>query len=35
MVHLIGDPELRSCFYGASCRLGNDSAWNIQQRDMD
>ncbi len=34
-VHLMGDPELRSWFYGASCKLCTDSAWQITQKNMD
>jgi hypothetical protein len=34
-VHLVGDTELRSWFYGASCKLCTDSAWNINRKNMD
>jgi hypothetical protein len=34
-VHLMGDDSLRSWFYGASCKLCVDTAWNIQQKNMD
>ena len=34
-VHLMGDPELRSWFYGASCKLCTDSGWQIIQKNMD
>jgi hypothetical protein len=34
-VHLMGDTELRSWFYGASCKLCTDSAWNIDRKNMD
>jgi hypothetical protein len=34
-VHLMGDPELRSWFYGASCKLCTDSGWNIDRKNMD
>ena len=34
-VHLMGDTALRSWFYGASCKLCTDSAWSIQQKNMD
>jgi len=33
--HLMGDPELRSWFYGASCKPCTDSAWQITQKNMD
>jgi hypothetical protein len=34
-VHLMGDTELRSWFYGDSCKLCTDSAWNIDRKNMD
>jgi len=34
-VHLMGDTELRSWFYGASCKLCTDTAWEITQKMMD
>jgi hypothetical protein len=34
-VHLMGDTELRSWFYGASCKLCADTAWNIDRKNMD
>jgi hypothetical protein len=34
-VHLLGDTELRSWFYGADCKLCTDSAWNIDRKNMD
>ena len=34
-VHLMGDTALRSWFYGASCKLCTDPAWEIQQKMMD
>jgi hypothetical protein len=34
-VHLMGDDSLRSWFYGPSCKLCTDDAWNIQQKNMD
>jgi hypothetical protein len=34
-VHLMGDTELRSWFYGASCKLCTDSAWQIDRKNMD
>ncbi|HEX7507516.1 MAG TPA: hypothetical protein VF550_12135 [Polyangia bacterium] len=34
-VHLMGDPGLRSWFYGASCKLCTDSGWQISQKNMD
>ena len=34
-VHLMGDTSLRSWFYGASCGLCTDSAWEISQKTMD
>jgi hypothetical protein len=34
-VHLMGDPGLRSWFYGASCKLCADSGWKIIQKNMD
>jgi len=34
-VHLMGDTDLRSWFYGASCKLCTDSAWNIDRKNMD
>ena len=34
-VHLMGDESLRSWFYGASCQLCTDSAWQIDRKNMD
>jgi dienelactone hydrolase len=34
-VHLMGDTALRSWFYGPSCRLCTDAAWEITQKMMD
>ncbi|MBN1609464.1 MAG: hypothetical protein JW940_22730 [Polyangiaceae bacterium] len=34
-VHLMGDDSLRSWFYGASCTLCTDSAWQIDRKNMD
>jgi dienelactone hydrolase len=34
-VHLMGDTALRSWFYGPSCRLCTDTAWEISQKMMD
>ena len=34
-VHLMGDTALRSWFYGASCTLCQDSAWQITRKNMD
>jgi hypothetical protein len=34
-VHLMGDTALRSRFYGASCSLCTDTAWQITQKNMD
>jgi hypothetical protein len=34
-VHLMADDSLRSWFYGASCRLCTDSAWEIDRKNMD
>jgi len=34
-VHLMGDTALRSWFYGASCKLCSDAAWEITQKMMD
>ena len=34
-VHLMGDTALRSWFYGADCKLCQDSAWQISQKSMD
>jgi hypothetical protein len=34
-VHLMGDDSLRSWFYGASCKLCTDSAWNIDRKNME
>jgi dienelactone hydrolase len=34
-VHLMGDTALRPRFYGASCALCTDSAWQITQKNMD
>jgi hypothetical protein len=34
-VHLMGDAELRSWFYGPSCKLCTDSAWKIDRKNMD
>ena len=33
-VHLMGDTSLRSMFYGASCTLCTDSAWEITQNSL-
>ena len=34
-VHLMADTELRPWFYGASCTLCTDDAWEITQKMMD
>jgi predicted dienelactone hydrolase len=34
-VQLMGDTALRSWFYGPSCKLCTDSAWQISQKMMD
>ncbi len=34
-VHLMNDTELRSWFYGDSCRLCTDTAWEIDRKNMD
>jgi len=34
-VHLMADESLRSWFYGASCGLCTDSAWEIDRKNMD
>jgi hypothetical protein len=34
-VHLMADDSLRSWFYGASCTLCTDSAWEIDRKNMD
>jgi dienelactone hydrolase len=34
-VHLMGDTALRSWFYGPSCKLCTDSAWQVTQKMMD
>ena len=34
-VHLMGDTALRSRFYGATCALCQDPAWQITQKMMD
>lgn len=34
-VHLMNDAALRSWFYGPSCRLCADPAWEITQKNMD
>jgi dienelactone hydrolase len=34
-VHLMDDTALRSWFYGPSCKLCTDSAWEITQKMMD
>jgi hypothetical protein len=34
-VHLMGDTALRPWFYGASCKLCTDTAWNIDRKNMD
>ena len=34
-VQLMGDTELRSWFYGASCKLCTDPAWEVLQKSMD
>jgi hypothetical protein len=34
-VHLMADESLRSWFYGASCKLCTDSAWEIDRKNMD
>ena len=34
-VHLMGDDDLRSWFYGASCALCQDGDWTVQRKQMD
>ena len=34
-VQLMGDTELRSWFYGASCKLCTDAGWHVTQKMMD
>jgi cephalosporin-C deacetylase-like acetyl esterase len=34
-VHLMGDAALRGRFYGASCTLCQDSAWQVMRKMMD
>jgi hypothetical protein len=34
-VHLMADESLRSWFYGPSCELCTDSAWEIDRKNMD
>jgi len=34
-VQLMGDTALRSWFYGASCKLCTDAAWQVTQKMMD
>jgi hypothetical protein len=34
-VHLMADDALRSWFYGASCGLCTDTAWEIDRKNMD
>jgi hypothetical protein len=34
-VHLMGDTALRGRFYGASCTLCQDSAWQVMRKMMD
>jgi hypothetical protein len=34
-VHLMGDTALRSRFYGATCGLCQDTAWQVMQKMMD
>jgi hypothetical protein len=34
-VHLMGDSELRSWFYGDSCKLCTDATWVIDRKNMD
>ena len=34
-VHLMDDSQLRSWFYGASCKLCTDSGWQITRKNMD
>ena len=34
-VHLMNDTALRSWFYGASCKLCQDPAWQVTQKAMD
>jgi hypothetical protein len=34
-VHLMNDAALRPMFYGASCELCGDSAWDVMQKMMD
>ncbi len=33
--HLMGDPEYRSWFYGADCRLCKHANWSVQRKKMD
>ncbi|HEX6766530.1 MAG TPA: hypothetical protein VF103_13650, partial [Polyangiaceae bacterium] len=33
-VHLMNDTALRSWFYGPSCKLCTDAAWEITQKNM-
>lgn len=34
-VHLMGDAELRSWFYGPSCKLCTDTGWQVDRKNMD
>lgn len=34
-VHLMNDGALRSYFYGSTCRFCTNSAWTVQQKEMD
>ena len=34
-VHLMGDTALRGRFYGASCTLCQDAAWQVMRKMMD
>ena len=34
-VHLLADSARRPWFYGASCELGTNSAWEIDQKNTD
>jgi hypothetical protein len=34
-VHLMADAALRPWFYGPSCGLCTDSAWEIERKNMD
>lgn len=34
-VQLMGDTELRAWFYGSSCKLCSDEAWEVSQKMMD